>query len=132
MQVANNISLTADAGQHYVILVDEDGNSPLPSPSLTVNNGVYDFTLDNVPTGQYRLFAGTDSDNDFFLCDAGEACGAYQTLDSPDVLNINGDMSGLDFVSGFRTNISPLAATTSGISDNGISFKKQIVTDGDQ
>ena len=125
MQVSS-INLTADAGQHYIILVNADDTSVLPATVLTVDNGVYEFVIGNVPTGQYRLFAGTDSDDDDFLCDTGEACGAYRTLDSPDLLNVNGDMSGLDFVSGFRTNLSTLAPTTSARSESGISFKKPL------
>ena len=125
MQVSS-INLTADAGLHYIILVNEDDTSVLPATVLTVDNGVYEFVIGNVPTGQYRLFAGTDSDDDDFLCDTGEACGAYRTLDSPDLLNVNGDMSGLDFVSGFRTNLSTLAPATSARSESGISFKKPL------
>ncbi|MCZ6855587.1 MAG: hypothetical protein O7G86_16880, partial [Gammaproteobacteria bacterium] len=121
----SSINLTADAGQHYIILVNEDGASTLPATISTANNGVYEFTINNVPTGQYQLFAGTDSNDDDFLCDTAEACGAYRTLDSPDLLNINGDMSGLDFVSGFRTNLSTLAPSETVINGSGISFTKQ-------
>ena len=121
MQVSS-LDLTADAGQHYIILVKEDGSSALPATVLTATNGVYDFVIENVPTGQYQLFAGTDSNDDDFLCDTAEACGAYRTLDSPDLLNINGDMSGLDFVSGFRTNLS--TPTALAINGRGISFTK--------
>jgi len=123
MQVSS-LDLTADAGQHYIILVNEDGISALPATVLTATNGVYDFVIENVPTGQYQLFAGTDSNDDDFLCDTAEACGAYRTLDSPDLLNINGDMSGLDFVSGFRTNLSTLTPTAITINGRGISFTK--------
>ena len=131
MQVSG-INLTADAGQHYIILVLADGSSSEVATISTIDNGVYDFVIDNVPTGQYQLFAGTDSDDDDFICDAGEACGAYRTLDSPDLLNVNGDMSGLDFISGFRTNLSTLAPATSAIDSGGISFTKQIEVESGQ
>ena len=127
MQVSS-VNLTADAGLHYIILVNADDTSVLPATVLTVDNGVYEFVIGNVPTGQYRLFAGTDSDDDDFLCDTGEACGAYRTLDSPDVLNVNGDMSGLDFISGFRNILSALAPATSARSERGISVKKPVLT----
>jgi hypothetical protein len=78
--------------------------------SAVAVDGEYRFTITGVPAGRYRLFAGSDLDNDGFICDGGEACGAYRTLDSPEVLSVNRSMSNLDFVSGFRTQIFSGAA----------------------
>ncbi len=55
------------------------------------------------------IYAGTDSDNDNLICDAGEACGAFRTLDAPEVLTINGDRTDLDFISGFPVNLFNLS-----------------------
>jgi serine protease len=106
----------ADAGVHYVILVDGNGNTVANNfDVVSVNNGEYSYVISNVPPGQYRVFAGTDSDDDAFLCDAGEACGTYGTLDSPDPIAVNGvDMTGIDFTSEFRVNLGTLGATASG------------------
>ncbi len=52
-------------------------------------DGEYDYTFNNVGAGQYWIYAGSDSDNDALICDPGEACGAFRTLDAPEVLNIN-------------------------------------------
>ncbi len=41
----------------------------------------YQFARPNLPEGDYEIWAGTDNDNDFFICDDGETCGAYQTMD---------------------------------------------------
>jgi serine protease len=104
----------ADAGVHYVILVDEAGASvPGLIDVVGVTNGEYVYAIDNVPPGEYRVFAGTDSDDDNFLCDAGEACGTYGTLDSPDVISVDGmDASDIDFTSEFRVNLSTQAASS--------------------
>jgi hypothetical protein len=55
-------------------------------------------------------------DNDGFLCDAGEACGAFRNLDAPEVLSVNANvtpqMTDLDFVSEFRAVISGQAQST--------------------
>ncbi|MCP5185904.1 MAG: S8 family serine peptidase [Pseudomonadales bacterium] len=110
MQVSS-VDLTANAGLHFVILVDSDDNSILPAEIATFADGEYTFTISDVPSGQYRLFAGTDSDNDDFLCDPGEACGAYSTLDSPETLQVNADRTGLTFLSGFRTTLGTFSAT---------------------
>ena len=66
----------------------------------------------SVAAGQYRIAAGTDSNNDNFLCDAGEACGFYRTLDSPDTIVVNSDQTDLDFTSGFRVNLFTHDAAT--------------------
>lgn len=109
----SSVDLSANAGLHFVILVDNDGNSNLPAVITRATNGEYTFTINNVPNGEYRLFAGTDSDNDDFLCDAGEACGAYPTLDKPERLLVNANRSGLVFLSGFRLNLDTFTTATS-------------------
>ncbi len=103
MQVSS-VNFTADAGLFYVILVNGDGETEVQA-LVTADQGEYPFSFDNVPAGQYRLFAGSDADDDAILCDAGEACGAFPTLDLPEFIAVNGDLSNLDFESGFRVNL---------------------------
>lgn len=117
MQVSSVIP-SADAGLHYVIVVDDAGNSNVAAAVVQVNNGVYSYSISNVPFGEYELFGGSDSDDDDFLCDGGEACGAYRTLDSPDSISVNGDISGLDFSTTFRTTLGALAAGANNGADN--------------
>ena len=105
MQVTS-ASFSADAGLFYVILVDEENDTVLPAVLVSASDGVYPYTIADVPPGQYRVFAGTDADDDEFLCDAGESCGAYPTLDAPTLLSINDNTQGLDFESVFRVNLS--------------------------
>jgi serine protease len=50
-----------------------------------------------VPQGEYRLYAGSDIDNDDNICGAGETCGAYPSLDNTVLLTIDSDRGGLDF-----------------------------------
>lgn len=112
MQVSS-AGITADAGLMYIILVDENGDTVVPARLVTTTDGSYPFTLNNVPAGQYRLFAGTDADDDAVLCDAGEACGAFATLDSPTIVAVNDNLRNLEFESGFRVNLSSNVVTQS-------------------
>ncbi|MEM6709438.1 MAG: S8 family serine peptidase [Pseudomonadota bacterium] len=118
----------ADAGLHFVILVDNDGMSNLPAAVVQAQNGEYRFTILNVPPGQYRVFAGTDSDDDNFLCDDGEACGSFRTLDDPETLVVNDDVTAVDFVSEYRLSLQSLSGAqrvgASASSGGGIAFKK--------
>ena len=58
---------------------------------------VYNYTFTDVAPGRYELIAGTDADNDFLICDPGEACGQYLTLDAPVEVIVAGDTQDLSF-----------------------------------
>ncbi|MGE0622215.1 MAG: S8 family serine peptidase [Pseudomonadales bacterium] len=113
LQVAGS-NPAADAGLFYVIAVNEDGSSEGNADVVTADNGEYHWTLTDLPAGSYRIFAGSDMDNDNFLCDAGESCGAYRTLDAQERVTVDPAttpaVTGLDFVAEFRAVISAVAA----------------------
>jgi serine protease len=85
-------------GKLYVQLRDDRALSP-PRQALVTRlaSGEYQFTFDPVPQGEYRLYAGSDIDNDDNICGAGETCGAYPSLDNTVLLTIDSDRGGLDF-----------------------------------
>jgi serine protease len=43
------------------------------------------------------VFAGSDADNDLLICDAGEACGSWLTVDQPIVIELDSDLDSIDF-----------------------------------
>ncbi len=88
-------------GRIYVLLLDADGGT-VAARGVDLEEGVYRYRFDDVPHGEYRIVAGTDMNNDGFICVAGEACGAYPTLSQFERVVIDGDRSGLDFSVGFR------------------------------
>ena len=67
--------------------------------------GRYSYLFSNVETGTYSIYAGTDSDNDGYIGDAGEAIGAYISLDQPVDLDVDGNLSDLDFATSFNVNL---------------------------
>jgi serine protease len=107
-------SSEVDAGFHYVVLVDPDTLDTVAEADVAVAGGRYAFSLQDVPAGSYLLYAGSDLDNDFLICDGGEACGAWPTLGSPEVLDVTSDLSGLDFVTGFQQSVGTSAASPGG------------------
>jgi serine protease len=111
MQITS-VDLTADAGYHYVLVVDPASLETVAFTSLPAADGVYPFRLEDVPAGTWEIYAGTDSDNDGFICDAGEACGVFRTIDSPTPVDVSAPRTDLDFVTGFRTRL----VSTSGAS----------------
>ena len=98
-----------DTGHTYVLLVD-----PLTletTHTIAVNNraGRYDYRFDRVPEGSYFIIAGTDLDNDGLICDPGEACGGYPTIERLQAVSVYSNVDGLDFGSNFEIVIRPLA-----------------------
>jgi len=102
---AGGTTVSSDLGQQYIILVNADTLATVYQTTARPTSGVYNFQFTNVAAGNYRLFAGSDPNNDDGLCDVGEACGAYVSLDSPALLTVNGNRSGLDFFTGYVTAI---------------------------
>lgn len=98
MQVQNTLSETGDAGFIFVLLLDADSYDTVSQVSVDVDNGQYDFTFNDIPAGEYVIIAGSDIDNDFFICGLGESCGNYPTNDQPLRITVEDDMQNLDFL----------------------------------
>ena len=97
MIVPPELEFTASAGQLYVILID-------PATGDSINGAVvvraldqWQFTVTGVFEGDYYIQAGSDSDNDFFICDGGESCGAYFGLDNQVMVTVDSDIADIDF-----------------------------------
>jgi serine protease len=118
MQVGTAVSSDANAGHHYVVLVDPATFTNAGEVQVEANGGHYSFTLSGVEPGEYFVYAGTDTDNDGVICDRGEACGAYPTLDQPRALVVNGDENGVGFLTGFGLRLG-IAGVGGGDGDEG-------------
>ena len=99
------IDAGADAGTSYVVLTDEHGEKELHRVSAQARDGAYDFEFRGVANGRYRLYATTDADHDGEICDSGESCGAWYTLDTPALLEVTGDLDGLMLSTTFRSQL---------------------------
>ena len=95
----------SDAGVHFVLLVDAETGETADQVIVQVSGGTYVFEFTEVPPGEYLVIAGSDHDNDLFVCDAGEACGAFPTLDLMTSLSADERRSNLDFGTGFQSAI---------------------------
>ncbi len=96
-----------DAGYHYVLLYDPDTDETVETFGVAGVDGRYDFRFENVADGDYQIYAGSDADNDGAVCDAGESCGAWLTLDQPATVSVRGSsISDIDFTTGFAFEFS--------------------------
>ena len=94
-----------DVGIVYVLLTDAESGESVGQFDASSNDGVYSFEINDLPAGSYELFGGTDADNDLFVCDAGEACGAYLTTDQPVLIELEEDLDSIQFPVEYRVAI---------------------------
>jgi subtilisin family serine protease len=101
-----DISATGNLGFHYVLLMDAlDNNQLVDQVEVSPLNGLYPYSFTDVSSGLYSIYAGTDSDNDGYIGDAGEALGAYISLDQPVAIDVDSNLSDLDFTTSFNVNL---------------------------
>ena len=114
MQVQSDI-IKGDMGRLYILLIDPDTLGTLPGlqDAVNANNGLYNYSISNVPAGTYHIFAGSDPDNDTYICDTAEACGAYLTLENPAIITVDSNLSGRDFNVQYNVSV-PLQSQSSG------------------
>lgn len=94
-----------DAGRHYVLLLDAE--RPLSGRSLqttaSYESGQYRFSFPDVEPGQYYLVAGSDLDNNGFICENGEACAEYPVTGSRELVTVReGQAVDLEITTAFR------------------------------
>ncbi|MEE4202261.1 MAG: S8 family serine peptidase [Halieaceae bacterium] len=102
-----------DVGVIYVLFYDPDTDTVAFQASTSAAQG-YRFNGE-VPEGNYEIWAGTDTDNDLMICDAGDACGAYKTLDEPIRVNVDRQIEGLDFSSGYQIQLRGVSQQDHGL-----------------
>ena len=94
--VAEGDLTSGNAGLIYTILYNVAADETVSSTISSATDGEYQFSLDSLG-GVYNLIAGSDSDNDGYICGPGEACGLYPLTDSPVDLILNEDLTEVDF-----------------------------------
>ena len=67
---------------------------PLSPRIATISSS---FTFTGVPVGSYRLVAGSDPDNDGFICGPGETCGGWPILGQTQEIDASRNRAGLNF-----------------------------------
>lgn len=104
-----SITMTGgNVGTVYVLLVDPDTLEAYAQDETDASEN-YEFSFDDVYAGNYRLYAGSDLNNDSYIDDEGEAFGGYPVLSKTEVLDIGADLGGLSFSVNYRINVQKAA-----------------------
>jgi serine protease len=92
-----SVNAARDVGVIYILVYDPLLDEPVAQFTTGSNGSNYPFQFPDIPAGDYEIVAGTDADNDLFICDAGEACGAWLTVDQPIRIKLDNDVTNLNF-----------------------------------
>jgi serine protease len=109
LQVGEVSAGAPDLGHHWVLLVDSSSMSVVAAVRASAVAGVYAYRFDSMDPGSYLVVAGSDYDNDFTICDEGEACGTWPTRGDPQPIELIADTAGIDFTTGFAGSFVPAA-----------------------
>ena len=99
----------SDVGVIYILLYDPVLDETVATSYSAGGGGGYSFEFDGIAAGEYELVAGSDADNDLFICDVGESCGAWLTIDQPITIQLDTDKSDLDFPVEFRVSLPTIS-----------------------
>ncbi len=110
MQVG--IDESSDIGDVFVLAIDPRTlNAEGQSEPARVSDG-YQYEIYPFPAGEYLILAGTDRDDDGFICDEGEFCGSFPVSSQPLPVKVEAglDTSGIDFTVAVEEEITPSSA----------------------
>jgi serine protease len=98
---------TADAGYHYVLLLDPTTKEIVQQVNVAAANAEYAYSFDDVTAGEnFLIVAGSDRDNDGIIGNAGESFGAYTSRDQVTQVNADNDTTGLNFATNLSLTLS--------------------------
>lgn len=115
MSVGSDDTL-ADVGVIYILLYDVDRDEVIAEAPASSRAGRYPFAFSGVPPGRYQIYAGSDADNDLIVCDPGEACGIWLTVDQPLLIDLDGDREDFNFPVDYLVSIPTTSGTTPPVS----------------
>ncbi len=104
MTVGSVAATGGSVGTLYVLLVDPFTLDSIRQDETNASSR-YAFSFTNIPQGRYRLYAGSDMNNDGYIDDEGEAFGGYPVLSSSEILSLTGDVTGLSFSANYQINV---------------------------
>lgn len=100
----------------YVLLINSASKAIEQTRTGLIEEGSLTFEFNTVPEGTYEIYAGSDNDFDNIICDGGEICGAWLTLDQPTGIHLQANTFNLDFPIFFKSTLPSLQSQARGFS----------------
>jgi len=112
------LALGASTGTVYtvfVLAVDAATYNTVAQDTVQTSSLVNAYSLTGLPPGQYYIVAGTDEDNDNFICDPGEPlCGIYPSIELPTVVTVTSGTTTADLDFSLGEAFLPASSSQSG------------------
>ncbi len=105
---------TTDGAYQYALLLNADTLTLVAEVSFLARTPSVPFSFPRVPHGSYGLLVGSDLDNDGFICDSVDACGAWPTLTRPEPFEVTGPRGDLSLTSAYGGSVNAQAASDDG------------------
>lgn len=112
------IGTSADVGVIYILLYDTATDEVVAQVVGTANEGEYPFEFTDIAAGEYEIIAGSDADNDLLICDPGEACGAWLTIDQPIRITLQDDINNVDFPIEYIVSLPSISKKTQSVTNS--------------
>jgi serine protease len=96
LEVNGQTDLANSLRYQWIVLIDANSGATVAATQAGAGPDGYTYSFSAVAPGDYYVIAGSDLDNDQFICDRGESCGAYAdsvemtpvTVDAADVAGV--------------------------------------------
>lgn len=102
-----------NAGYLYVLLLHADSGALVMVGQGAAVEGQYAYYFEDVPIGDYYIAAGSDINNDTYVCDLGESCGFYPSMGEEAVIRVDNNRDDLNFPAG----LTPIIGLESSAAD---------------
>lgn len=109
-----DIDTSGATSQLFALLIDADSFTLVEE--LRVDSSSLAYNFENIATGNYFLIAGTDVDNDLYVCSTGEVCGGYPNINQIQPIEVNDNKTDVDFSVNMISNLSLSSHVVSGLS----------------
>jgi len=95
-----DVQTGGDLAELFILLYDPVAESTaFQAQGVADSEGNIVYNFSDIPSGSYVVYAGTDVDNDGFICQAGEGCGTYPRTGEFFTINVNGlPIENIDFI----------------------------------
>ena len=99
IDVAMSVGPGASLGEFIYVLALDPETLETVEQSATLAVVDFAYQIDELPPGDYAVYAGTDRDNNGFICETGDLCGALPSRLEPEILTleVGEDVTGADF-----------------------------------
>ncbi len=121
MDVDSRSAAGDSARYQWIVLVDAQTGETADATQAVVTANNYEFAFHNVTSGDYFVIVGSDLDNDGYICDSGESCGAYSASQTLAVVTIGTqDVTDIWLRSAFGEFAAPPTSTRFTFSTTGV------------